>query len=81
VKRPRHREAVSVVLGFTAFAIAWTWPLARYALIAIPSDLGDPLSLAFKLSWVADRLAHGLQQFWNAPILYPYPDTAAETRC
>jgi hypothetical protein len=77
VTRPAAKEAIAVVAGFTAFAIVWTWPLARYATGAVPSDLGDPLSLAFKLAWVADRLAHGLRDFWNAPIFFPYPNTFA----
>ncbi len=70
-------ERACVVLGFTALALAMTFPLAARAPRALPGDLGDPLLNAWILGWDAQRLAHGLDGFWNAPILWPSPQTLA----
>jgi hypothetical protein len=43
----------------------------------LPGDLGDPLLNAWILGWDAQRLAHGLAGFWDAPILYPARHTLA----
>ena len=76
--RPRHLwEVLAVVGGFTALTLALTYPVVREMTRALPSDLGDPLLNAWTLAWDADRLAHGLQGFWDAPIFYPYPNTLA----
>jgi len=71
------REYGVVALGMLALAIAATWPVARDARGALPSDLGDPLLSTFILAWDADRLAHGLVGLWNAPFYFPWHDTLA----
>ena len=71
------REYSLVALGMLAMAIATTWPLARDARGALPSDLGDPLFGTFVLAWDADRLAHGLAGVWDAPFYFPWHDTLA----
>ena len=44
----------------------------------MPGDpFGDPLLNAWILGWDADRLRHGLQGLWQAPLFYPAPDTLA----
>ena len=76
--RQRHLwEVLAVVGGFTALTLALTYPVVREMTRALPSDLGDPLLNAWTLAWDADRLAHGLQGFWDAPIFYPYRNTLA----
>ena len=76
--RPRHLwEVLAVVGGFTALTLALTYPVVREMTRALPGDLGDPLLNAWTLAWDADRLAHGLQGFWDAPIFYPYRNTLA----
>src|SRR5438094_4328673 len=77
---PANRKAVEVALvvaGFAALAVVMTWPLAAHATRALPADLGDPLLNAWILGWDAQRLAHGLVGFWDAPILYPARHTLA----
>jgi hypothetical protein len=54
-----------------------TWPLARDARGALPSDLGDPLLNTFLLAWDADRIRHGLVGLWNAPLFFPVSDALA----
>src|SRR2546425_2625210 len=70
-------EVALVVAGFAALAVVMTWPLGAHAARALPGDLGDPLLNAWILGWDAQRLAHGLTGFWNAPILYPSAHTLA----
>ena len=70
-------EGLAVVGGFAALTVIMTYPLAREITRALPSDLGDPLLSTWILAWDADRLQHGLQGLWNAPIFYPYPHTLA----
>ena len=65
------REVALVAGGFAALALVMTWPLAAHATRTLPGDLGDPLLNAWILGWDAQRLAHGLAGFWDAPILYP----------
>jgi hypothetical protein len=65
------RSAVFKLSGVVLLAILATWPLVHHLGTALPSDLGDPLLNAWILGWDADRLRHGLQGLWDAPILYP----------
>lgn len=76
--RPRHLwEVLAVVGGFTVLTLVVTYPLVREVTRGLPSDLGDPLLNTWTLAWDADRLRHGLQGLWDAPIFYPYPNTLA----
>ena len=43
----------------------------------LAANEGDPLHISWILAWDADRLRHGLQGLWDAPIFYPYPNTLA----
>ena len=58
-----------------------TWPLLRYFNSTIP--LGSettptvPLFNLWTISWNVDRLLHGYQGYWNAPIFYPTSGTFA----
>jgi hypothetical protein len=78
--RTSNENVVDIALavaGFAALAVVMTWPLAAHATRALPGDLGDPLLNAWILGWDAQRLAHGLAGFWDAPILYPARHTLA----
>lgn len=68
----KRAEAAWVVLGFTAFALVATYPLALTPAGSIAGDLGDPLLTAWTLAWDADRLRHGLRGIWDAPNFFPY---------
>jgi hypothetical protein len=70
-------EAAAVIGFFGLLSIVATWPLSSHLTTVIPSDLGDPLLNAWILGWDADRLKHGLQGLWDAPIFYPYLRTLA----
>src|SRR5262245_17563972 len=72
----RRAMALSIA-GFTALAIAFTWPLVRHMGDSVPSDPGDPLLNAWILGWDADRLRHGLTGLWDAPNFFPYRQTLA----
>lgn len=57
--------------------LAVTYPLAREITRGLPGGLGDPLLNTWTLAWDAERLRHGLQGLWDAPIFYPYRNTLA----
>jgi len=71
----KRAEAAWVVLGFTAFALAVTYPLIVAPGHTIAGDLGDPLLTAWTLAWDAGRLRHGLAGIWDAPNFFPYRHT------
>ncbi len=68
-------EAVAVIAWFTGLTVLMTFPLVAHLGDSLPSDLGDPLLNTWILAWDADRLLHGLQGFWDAPMFYPYART------
>lgn len=70
-------EAVLVMAGFAALALAATYPLVRQLTTALPNDLGDPLLNTWILAWDAGRLAHAFRGVWDAPIFFPYARTLA----
>jgi len=70
-------EIPMVALFFLVAAIVTTYPLILKASYALPGGLGDPALVTFLLAWDADRLAHGLRGFWDAPFLYPHQHTVA----
>jgi hypothetical protein len=73
----RQRSQITIFVGFVFLSILSTWPLVGHLGSALPSDLGDPLLNAWILGWDADRLRHGFQGLWDAPILYPNIRTLA----
>jgi hypothetical protein len=70
-------ERITVLAGFLALAIFWTWPLALRPGTTMAAPFGDPLLNAWILCWDAERLLHGLRGLWTAPPFFPYPDTLA----
>ncbi len=79
---PSSPRAWLVALAlYVALAIASTWPLARHADDALPLGTDTtatvPLVSAWAMWWNADRLAHGLDGYWQAPIFYPTDDAFA----
>jgi hypothetical protein len=75
--RPSTRELAAVALLFLVATLAATYPLIARAWSAIPGGLGDPALVTYLLAWDADRIAHGLRGFWDAPFLYPHRHTLA----
>jgi hypothetical protein len=75
--RAAWREGAVVVFAFGCLSIVATFPLVLRLGRALPSDLGDPLFTSWLLGWDADRLRHGLSDFWDAPILFPSRHTIA----
>ena len=57
--------------------MAVTWPLAGTLGSALPGNLGDPLLNAWTLGWGRDRLAAGLEGFWDGRAFFPHADTVA----
>ena len=68
-------------LLFLALAVWGTWPLGRHFLTAISQGTEGiatvPLFNLWTLWWNADRLAHGLAGYWDAPIFHPAERTFA----
>lgn len=64
-----------------ALAIWATWPLVTHARVAIPTSQGHlgtvPLLNAWIIWWNAESLAHGLTNYWDAPIFFPTKGTLA----
>ncbi len=81
--RPTTRVRAHVVaVGLYALLALWTtWPLARFAATSLPLGVEPvvtvPLFNAWAIWWNADRLAHGLRGYWDAPIFHPAKDTFA----
>src|SRR2546422_208498 len=76
-RKEAQSEIPMVALFFLVAAIVTTYPLILKASYALPGGLGDPALVTFLLAWDADRLAHGLRGFWDAPFLYPHQHTVA----
>ena len=67
-----------VLAGYLAVALILLWPLPlRPTTHMIGDAFGDPLLNAWILGWDAERLQHGLQGLWQAPLFYPAADTLA----
>ncbi len=64
--------AVCVVAALVA-----TWPLALHpadaVLLGTEHEATVQVFSIWTLWWTADRLAHGLADYWNAPFFYPNP--------
>lgn len=63
-------------LAYLALALLMTWPLAANLGTRLPG-LGDALQQSWILAWNAHILRSDPAAFWQAPIFYPYSDTAA----
>ena len=73
----RPRELMTAFVGFSIAAVIMTLPLWQHPTRRLPSDLVDTLLNTWIIGWDADRLRHGLQGLWDAPIYYPYRNTLA----
>ena len=74
---PQRRAALLALGVFVAAALVATWPLVLRAGRATAGGDADPMLVSTVLAWDADRLAHGLRGFWDAPWLFPYRDSLA----
>jgi hypothetical protein len=77
VTLPTRGELISIVLAFCGIAVMTTYPLVRHLGGGLPSDLGDPLLIAWTLAWDASRIPHALSGLWTAPNFFPYRYTLA----
>lgn len=66
---------------YLALACWLTWPMTTQLTSHVPlGTLPDPTVPYFNLwtlEWNADRLGHGYQGYWDAPLFYPAKDTFA----
>lgn len=69
---------------FLALTVWITWPLAARIDRQFAGDLGDPLFVAWVMTWVMSHLtraltgdAAALDRLWDANIFYPEPNTLA----
>jgi len=69
--RPGWREVVSAGLAFLALTATYLRLTPERWLGAITPDAGDPLFNLALLRWGADRIAHGLSDFWSPTFFYP----------
>ena len=72
MSRYSAREALAVIGAFGAVTVATQWPLVLHLGDALPVSISDPLLNTFLLAWGADRLLHGLHEWWDLPIFHPY---------
>src|SRR5690349_7977848 len=77
----RTAAAAGCTALYVTAALLVTWPLARHLTSHLPLGGLDaptvPWFNLWTLAWNADRLAHGLHGYWDAPIFYPARDTFA----
>jgi hypothetical protein len=70
------RWHLGLALGFTALAVAMTWPLAAPGARLVP-DIDDAFFNIWRLSWVAHQLVHQPAALFDANIFYPARHTLA----
>ena len=70
------RWHLGLALGFTALAVAMTWPLAAPGARLVP-DIDDAFFNIWRLSWVAHQLVHQPAALFDANIFYPARYTLA----
>lgn len=74
---PRHIWSWAwVPLTYLALTLLMTWPLAMHLSDSL-AGLGDAQFQTWLLAWDAHALATAPTTIWQAPILFPYPDTLA----
>jgi hypothetical protein len=66
---------------FAVVAAAALWPLptapATSVLLGTEDVVTVPFAMVWSFWWQADRIAHGLVDFWQAPIFHPTPSAFA----
>lgn len=70
-----RRLGLAELIAYVVLAVAATWPLARHIDSQIPLGV-EPvptvhLFQAWATWWNADRLAHGLSNYWDGLYFYP----------
>jgi hypothetical protein len=79
----RSITGAAVVLMYAGLALWSTWPLLRNPATTLPLGPSQvatvPLFNLWTIWWNADRLRHGLKDYWDAPIFYPERDTFANS--
>jgi hypothetical protein len=79
--RLRLRRRWLPVLLYLALAVWATWPLAlspsTRLLLGTEPVATVPLFNVWTIWWNADRLLHGFQEYWDAPIFFPFLETFA----
>jgi hypothetical protein len=70
------RSTILALLGFSALAIVWTWPVAASLNSRVPHDAGDPLLVVWILWWNAHATPF-TDAWWNAPMMWPMPGAMA----
>jgi hypothetical protein len=65
------REALIVVVGAFALAVAMTWPALRDPTGTIPHDLVDSALLAWMVRWGGHALWHDPGHLFDANVFYP----------
>lgn len=75
----RWVEALFVVVGGYALAVAMNWPLATKMSSVVPQDLGDPVYFAWILAWPAHALLTNPTKLWDGNVFYPEQDSYAFT--
>jgi hypothetical protein len=77
------RRAVAIIASQSAIALALTWPLVLHegSEIAIGDERAAtvPLFNLWTLEWNAQRFAHGLRGYWDAPIFAPHKSMFARS--
>jgi hypothetical protein len=66
----RGFQPLWALLGFSALAVAWTWPVAANLNTRVPHDAGDPLLVVWILWWNA-QVTPFTEAWWNAPMMWP----------
>ena len=80
LRRARLRRLVPICV-FVGLAAVMTWPLPLRPATQLPLGTSSaatvPMFNVWTIWWNADRLAHGLDGYWDAPIFAPVEDTFA----
>jgi hypothetical protein len=80
-RRVRLVKIGTVWCVYVALAMAVTWPVPLSPASTLPVGSGSaatvPLFNTWTIWWNADRLAHGLRSYWDAPIFHPELGTFA----
>ena len=72
----RARAILVACAGYTAAAVAYTWPLAA-RLNGVPHDRADPLLTTWFLWWSGTQAVPLTARWWNAPMFVPATGTFA----
>ena len=81
LRRANGARWALLLLGFMVLATWSIWPAPRFLCTGLPTGPSSPATVpmlnAWTIWWNADRLAHGLAGYWDAPIFHPETGTFA----